>query len=413
MVDYITQTRTDSQGNPYQVRLDPNQSYLAPPTSVSNPIIDNSNAPVVSVDNSNQKTTFDSIQSTINNIKDVLAGLQKQQTTTPTTPTTPTPAPEQTLLQKIFENKPSIDAQIAGVPATPTLEQQINTELAKFGYTADSFKQVAGLSDQLTSLNKQMADLESKKTAELSNLQGEAGSTGFISNAEATVKRKYAPMEANLSMKSSALSTQINTMMGNYKQAEQSAADYVTAATQQHTQLVSDIKYSMDFYKDVYTNMDTSTKNMANLTLQKAQLEETKRHNQAQEDIDTVKAQASTDSVGSNFIDIMQKNIDAGLSPEVAAREAAAFSENLGIPVSQKTLDNWTNIARGMKKTIVPATPPAPKTPPSNPTAANIGKGTKNALGYVATLGNNPQIIGGSIVESAKAVGSFFQGLFQ
>lgn len=55
----------------------------------------------------------------------------------------------------------------------------------------------------------------------------------------------------------------------------------------------------------------------------------------------------------SNFIDIMQLNIDAGFSPEIAAREAAAFSEKSGIPVDQKTLASWTQQAKQLKKTPV------------------------------------------------------------
>jgi len=55
----------------------------------------------------------------------------------------------------------------------------------------------------------------------------------------------------------------------------------------------------------------------------------------------------------SSFIDIMQQNIDAGFSPEVAAREAAAYSEEQGIPVNQETLSNWSEQARKLTKTPI------------------------------------------------------------
>lgn len=57
----------------------------------------------------------------------------------------------------------------------------------------------------------------------------------------------------------------------------------------------------------------------------------------------------------SNFTDIMQQSIDAGATPEQAAREAALSSEQSGIQVDQKTLTAWTEQARKLKKTPVKA----------------------------------------------------------
>ncbi len=68
-------------------------------------------------------------------------------------------------------------------------------------------------------------------------------------------------------------------------------------------------------------------------------------------------------SGSSNFIDIMQQNIDAGFSPEVAAREAAALSEKSGLPVDQKTLASWTQQARTLTKKQVPEPVGAETTP--------------------------------------------------
>ena len=64
-----------------------------------------------------------------------------------------------------------------------------------------------------------------------------------------------------------------------------------------------------------------------------------------------------------NFIDVLQASIDADASPEQAAREAATVSEGSGIQVDQKTLNQWTEIARKLKRTsqtlaITPAIEP-------------------------------------------------------
>lgn len=55
----------------------------------------------------------------------------------------------------------------------------------------------------------------------------------------------------------------------------------------------------------------------------------------------------------SNFVDVMQRSIDAGATPEEAAREAVLASQNNGITVDQKTLTTWTEQARKLKKTPV------------------------------------------------------------
>jgi len=64
----------------------------------------------------------------------------------------------------------------------------------------------------------------------------------------------------------------------------------------------------------------------------------------------------SSDSMNTNsFGDIMQEAINAGASPEQAAREAAAVSESMGISVDQKTLNSWVAAARNLQK-ITPVT---------------------------------------------------------
>jgi hypothetical protein len=58
----------------------------------------------------------------------------------------------------------------------------------------------------------------------------------------------------------------------------------------------------------------------------------------------------------SAFNDIIQMNIDAGLSPETAAREAAAYAEQIGIQVDQRTLSSFLETARTLTPTVAPVT---------------------------------------------------------
>lgn len=74
-----------------------------------------------------------------------------------------------------------------------------------------------------------------------------------------------------------------------------------------------------------------------------------------------------------NFIDVMQATIDAGGSPEQAAREAATVSEASGVQVDQKTLNAWTAAARKLKKAS-PQTETNTPAPTPVITAANLNQ---------------------------------------
>jgi len=97
------------------------------------------------------------------------------------------------------------------------------------------------------------------------------------------------------------------------------------------------------------------------------------------------------------FADIMQQVIDAGGSPEEAAREAAMVSENQGIQVTQKQLSQWTRQARSIEKIPTPAV-----TPPKKMSPEEIGRHFRGTIGGVAREFTTP----------GETVGSFFKGLF-
>lgn len=69
---------------------------------------------------------------------------------------------------------------------------------------------------------------------------------------------------------------------------------------------------------------------------------------------------SSSDGGASSFVDVMQQAIDAGATPEQAAREAATVSENSGVPVDQKVLSSWVSQARQLKKAPASVATPAP-----------------------------------------------------
>ena len=120
---------------------------------------------------------------------------------------------------------------------------------------------------------------------------------------------------------------------------------------------------------------------------------------------------------GGGFLDIMQMSIDAGATPEQAAREAANASELAGIPVNQKTLENWLKVARKLIKTPVPEAPiPIPEPPKGTPTerATQTGETLKEALPYlpevISEMGQAPKNWADKYIYDP--IGGFFSGLF-
>ena len=272
-----------------------------PSTNNTGTIINPSNAPAYDTSGikSTAKTLSASVQAQVDEIAKQFAKIQEQAnqliaqrtqtTTTPTSTPTPMASSDQSNWDKLMAMFKGGQQQISNLPAVPTLEEATNKYLAGLGYTPESFKKVKDLNDQLTALREQSNNLENQKQQALDTIAGRPGTTIDFNNAETNrVLRSYATQETYLAGKASLLTAQIAALSGDYEKATQAAQNYVTAATAAHTQLVNDIKWSMDFYKDVYSAMDSSERQKVQDALQAARDAETKRHNKAMEEAKTV-----------------------------------------------------------------------------------------------------------------------------
>jgi len=120
---------------------------------------------------------------------------------------------------------------------------------------------------------------------------------------------------------------------------------------------------------------------------------------------------------GGSFLDVMQLAVDAGATPEQAAREAAQASELAGIPVNQDTLEGFLSTARTLVKTPVSKAPvPIPKPPKGTPVerATQSGVELKEALPYLPgvlkEMGQAPKKFADKYIYDP--IGGFFSGLF-
>lgn len=310
---------------PIVENIDPNQepfvkSYSSPistpvantlkmDNNVSNPILDNSIAPVVPLNTTNIKTQAATIQAQVAQIQAQLDAAKKAgyadneeikydasgnpipKGTEPTTPDPKEPsAPDEpSWVQKIIGLFKSSQEQIAALPKTPSLDEATNSILSKFGYTPESFQQVSALTTELGAINKEIANLETQKNLALERIENRPGmSLEFMSGEQRRVAREYAIQEAGLGGKAAAINAQVSALTGAYDKAEEAARDYVALATAERRQAISDIQYSMNFYADVYSKMEESDRKRVNdlLDAQNAQLQLEER--KAQNDINNM-----------------------------------------------------------------------------------------------------------------------------
>ena len=271
-------------------------------------------------------------------------------------------------------------------------------------------KQEKGIKE-IESLSNDYNAVVAARDQQIAQSNDKMASMNFINNQTAQIERNAAPKLNEISANVNAKTATLEAQQGNFAQAQ----TYVNQAVQDAT---ADNKFKFDMYatmyqenKDNFDRIDsiysTSFKNAMDLAQMEyeTQLDEKKtigeymlKYPSAGLTMKDTLESASTKLVGftdaktgdsvsltadmknyeyavnngyegsfadwvgngsndvsSNFTSIMQQAIDAGATPEEAAREAALASENLGVPVDQKTLTSWTKYANGLTTTPPPS----------------------------------------------------------
>ncbi len=237
--------------------------------------------------------------------------------------------------------------------------------------------------EEIRKLNENYNAEVAKKDEEINALRenSEGRSEGGISQEVSRVENRYATRLNQISANINTKSAIFEAEQGRFAEAQQ----YINQAVQDAT---ADTRYNLELFNTFYkTNQDTidsleskyqdAFKSALGFAEQKYQtdfeiksqigqlmLENPSAGITLNDSLSTAYAKAGIAPGGqtsTNFLDIMQQNIDAGFSPEIAAREAAAMSESMGISVDQKTLGSWTEQARKLTANIpepIPAAQP-------------------------------------------------------
>ncbi len=350
---------------------------------------------------------------------------------------------------------------------------EINKQaLASLGLPADFTQTQFGLlnrtATEIDTLNKQMTDLSVQEQNAYMRTESQAIPMDSINGQKSQIERQYAIKKSGLAAEITAKAAYSESLRGNFTLVNQLVEKTASLATQAKAQEIADYKWmfenyqeefkaltnrEQDLYGDLLSSLEQEQKDakteltqkmnmfisakvpipdMVNLT--NMSVEEVAKYvtnNRPVEDKDTKTTAAISEynlavsqgfkgtfqewkqGAGSQealpFVDVMQAAIDAGATPEQAAREAALVSENSGIQVDQKTLSSWVATAKTLSRTPLPPVQEEPA--PIKLKAKDIGKAlspqgiSDAAVPIVKTLSN--------VVKSgASAAGNFFKGLF-
>lgn len=291
-------------------------------------------------------------------------------------------------------------------------------------YFADQKKRIT----EIDSLTQDYNATVAARDAQIAQTTDKLASMNFINNQTAQINRNAAPL---LNQKASNINSKAATMQalqGNFSEALKFANLAVEDAVATYSDKVEAFKTTYNIWSDQLERIDSKYKeaydaaskiadreyeaakadkdfvkelmlknpnagiNIATDTAESA----TRKYTAAGGSIQDIVNMNEVNNSGNNsspFTDVMQAAINQGATPQEAARAAATVSENSGIQVDQKTLNNWTNEAKKMVKQVV---------------AAPVETNMKTTINNVSKLERANQ----NATQAREAVGSFFSNLF-
>jgi isopentenyl phosphate kinase len=157
------------------------------------------------------------------------------------------------LLQGLIQKR---ETEKANMPTQQELQTQA---LAQYGITPDMMQSLGAGFAQITQINKDLADIEARKQADIDAIHNRTGSTINFANAEeARIAREYNREIAAKSAQASAITAGLNY----YKDVSALAQSTIQALTYDAQQKVSDIEWAISTYSDLYGDMDKADKEL-------------------------------------------------------------------------------------------------------------------------------------------------------
>lgn len=332
--------------------------------------------------------------------------------------------------------KNSLADYLKSLPNTAQLRSNAYSEagINPAQYFADQKARLA----EIDTLTKDYNDTVAKRDQQIAATQDKLASMNFINNQTAQITRNAAPLLNNKSANINAKVATMQALQGNFSEATKFVNQAVEDATADQkakvdafklfysinqdeiSQLNSEYKTALNRATDLATaaynaavaekksigellmeNPDAGI-NIYNDTLQDAQQKVAASGGTlaARREARLAAANGGTGSGTTNFIDLLQKARDTGMSPSEAARDVAAYSESLGFPVDQKTLNSWTVQAGNLKVN-------------STSTASTTNPNTIPFEGQTIGQGQGGQTeVGAAFSNVVSGISNWFKGLF-
>lgn len=248
------------------------------------------------------------------------------------------------ILSQIMSSKPDRKKIVSEA------ESELDTSRAEMLNQINSvIKEVESLNDSYNK-EKERGDLFINQLEEnKAGVFGPGVLNSFLTRAEKDQAVKLNALAAGINAKTAT----IEALRGNYKLANDYIQQAVDAETAQYKDDVDALLLYRDFNNDAFERIDSVYRDAyeAEITIAQNRLNDEREKSMAKYK-SGLDADTGVVGVMSSFSDVMQSVIDAGGTPEQAARAAAQESELMGVQVDQKQLARFVEEARTLTKSV-------------------------------------------------------------
>jgi hypothetical protein len=247
------------------------------------------------------------------------------------------------ILSEILSRKPDRKAIMAEA------ESELDTG------RAEMFNQINSVIKEVDTLNQSYNKEKELMDSTIARMEENLGG-----QSQAGLDYNIAKTQRNFSIKLNALAAGINAktatveaLRGNYKLANDYIQQAVDAETAQYKDDLDALLLYREFNNDAFERIDSVYKDAyeAEITIAQNRLNDEREKSMAKYK-SGLDADTGVVGVMSSFSDVMQSVIDAGGTPEQAARAAAQESELMGVQVDQKQLARFVEEARTLTKSV-------------------------------------------------------------
>jgi hypothetical protein len=247
------------------------------------------------------------------------------------------------ILSEILSRKPDRKAIMAEA------ESELDTGRAEMLNQINSVIKEVDTLNQSYNKEKELMDSTIARMEENLGGQSQAGLDYNIAKTQRNFSIKLNALAAGINAKTAT----VEALRGNYKLANDYIQQAVDAETAQYKDDLDALLLYREFNNDAFERIDSVYKDAyeAEITIAQNRLNDEREKSMAKYK-SGLDADTGVVGVMSSFSDVMQSVIDAGGTPEQAARAAAQESELMGVQVDQKQLARFVEEARTLTKSV-------------------------------------------------------------